>query len=177
MLGYTNRSICKVLRSHRLVVVKVVDRRLAACGGVSSHLCRLCGYNLVVKVGDTLYLLRLLVTVNVHHVWWGMKGCLLCMMHVDMPIDVLQLDAEVMDLLLQKLNHRLVLTHGGLKCLNFAFKLANPSISITNLLTQVLHLLVSQTDCPLEGLSKVYHLCHSLTLMGLQLIKCIHAPD
>jgi hypothetical protein len=99
------------------------------------------------------------------------------MMHVDMPIGILQLDVEVIDLLLQKLNHRLVLTHGGLKCLNLAFKLANPSISITNLLTQVLHLLVPQTDYPLEGLSKVYHLCHPLTLKGLQAVKCIHAPD
>jgi hypothetical protein len=98
-------------------------------------------------------------------------------MHVDMPIGVLQLDVEVMDLLFQKLNHRRVLTHGGLKCLNLAFKLANPSISITNLLNQVLHLLVPQTDCPLEGMSKVYHLCHPLTLKGLQAVECIHAPD
>jgi hypothetical protein len=99
------------------------------------------------------------------------------MMHVDMPIGVPQLDVEVMDLLLQKLNHRLVLTHGGLKCLNLAFKLANPSISITNLLTQVLHLPIPQTDCPLVGLSKAYHLCHPLTLKGLQSVKCIHVPD
>jgi hypothetical protein len=74
-------------------------------GGVSSDLCGLWGDNFVVKVGDTLYLLGFLITVNVHHVRWGVKSCLLCMMHVDMSIGVLQLDVEVMDLLLQKINH------------------------------------------------------------------------
>jgi hypothetical protein len=99
------------------------------------------------------------------------------MMHVDMSIGILQIDLEVMDLLFQELNHCLVHTHGGLKCLHLAFKLANPSISITNLLNQVLHLLVPQTYCPMEGLSKVYHLCHPLTLKCLQSVECIHAPD
>jgi hypothetical protein len=99
------------------------------------------------------------------------------MMHVDMSIGILQIDVEVMDLLFQELNHRLVLTHGGLQCLHLTFKLANPSISITNLLNQVLHLLVPQINCPLEGLSKVYHLCHSFTLKCLQSVECIHAPD
>jgi hypothetical protein len=91
-------------------------------------MCGPWGYNIVVNVGDTLHLLGLLITVNIHYVRSGVKGYLLCMMHVDMPIGILQLDVEVMDLIFQKLNHPLVLTHSGLKCVNLAFKLANPSV-------------------------------------------------
>jgi hypothetical protein len=80
---------------------------------VSSHLSRLWDYYTIVKVRDTLYLLGLFITVNVHHIRWDMKGCLLCVMHVNMFIGILQINVEFMDLLFQELDHCLVLTYGG----------------------------------------------------------------
>jgi hypothetical protein len=98
--------------------------------------------SLVVNLGDTLHLLGLLITIHIHCIWWGMLGCLLCMVHLNVLISILQLAVEIMDLLLQQLNHGIPLADDSVMLLDLAFKLANTSISILKILRKLLNLLI-----------------------------------
>jgi hypothetical protein len=100
------------------------------------------GPNLVVNLGDTLHLLGLIITNCIHLIWWGMLGCLLCMVHLNVLIGILKLDVEIMDLLLQELNHGISLAHDSVMLLDLALKLANTCIPILKILGKLLNLLI-----------------------------------
>jgi hypothetical protein len=57
-------------------------------------------------------------------------------------IGILQLDVEIMDLLLQELNHGISLAHDSVMLLDLALKLANTSIPILKILGKLLNLLI-----------------------------------
>jgi hypothetical protein len=165
------QGVCaKVLQGHHLEIVRVVDGRLAAHGGVSSLWWWQRASSLVVNLRDTLHLLGLLITIHIHCIWWGKLGCLLCMVHLNVLIGICQLAVEIMDLLLQELNHGIPLSHDSVILLDLALKLANTSISIPKILGKLLNLLIPCVCHHVVGLSKASGLCKPLTQKSLEMV-------
>jgi hypothetical protein len=91
-------------------------------------------------------------------------------------IGILKLDVEIMDLLLQELNHGISLAHDSVMLLDLALKLANTSISILKILEKLLNLLIPCVCHHVVGPCKVSGLRKPLTQKTLETVQCIHEP-
>ena len=110
---------------------------------MSSHLCQLRCCSLEVQVRDSLYLLRLFLTVHVHHVRWAVKGALLSLLKVELLMSIVELQGKSSNLRLKEANHGLALSNCRLKCVNLALSLILLGIEINNeLISDVDHLMV-----------------------------------
>ena len=94
--------------------------------------------NLEVQVRNSLYLLRLILTVHVHHVRWGVKGILLSLLKVELLMGFVELQSAPQGS--QSWPRAL---HRSLECINLSLSLVKLGIEINNkLISGVDHLMV-----------------------------------
>ena len=101
---------------------------------------------LEVNLGNTLDLLRLVLTVHLHLVGWCVKGILRVLQLVELPLGVVEVKLKVVELVLEEVDGGITIHHGVLKLLDLALELGDQSTPALELVTGLAKLLVPQLD-------------------------------
>ena len=135
--------------------------------------CGLRRLVLGVHLRNALDLLGLILTVHLHLVGWCVKGILRVLYLVELPLGLVQLKLHVVKLVLQEVDHRVMIQHHVLKLVNLAVELGDKSSPALKLGTSLLKLLVSQLDRQVQGLSLVHQLSDGVTLVRVKSVETV----
>ena len=102
-----------------------------------------------------------------------MKGILRVLYRVELPLGLVQLKLQVVELVLQKVDRSVTIHHRVLKLVNLAVELGDKSSPALELGTSLLKLLVSQLNSQVQSLSLVHQLSDGVTLVRVKSVETV----
>ena len=124
---------------------------------------------------NALDLMGLVLTVHLHLVGWCVKGILRVLYRVELPLGLVQLKLQVVELVLQKVDRSVTIHHRVLKLVNLAVELGDKSSPALELGASLLKLSISQLDRQVQGLSMVHQLSDGVTLVSVESVEAVQA--